>query len=92
MKNLKRNKMEKLITLIILVSLVSCNEPKEKSLVYKYKTGDIVYLKLDGTKVMIAKIAYDFDIEPHYKIYYKNSDGDYTSNYVEEFCLTEKIK
>lgn len=84
--------MRNLITLITLLFLVSCNETIEKPLVYKYKTGDIVYLKLDGTKVMIAKIAYDFDIEPYYKVYYKDSDGDYTSNYVEEFCLTDKPK
>jgi hypothetical protein len=51
--------------------------------------GDIVYLKLDGTKVMIAGKMLLMD-EPTYEIYYKSSDGSYGSDAIQEFCLTDK--
>lgn len=80
--------MRKLITLLALVLLVSCQETPHCT--YKYKKGDIVYLKLDGTKVMITRQMLFIEEEPTYEIYYKNSNGSYGSDAVEEFCLTDK--
>lgn len=80
--------MRKLITLLALVLLVSCQETPHCT--YKYKKGDIVYLRLDGTKVMIARQLLFIEEEPNYEIYYKNSNGSYGSDAVEEFCLTDK--
>ena len=80
--------MKKLITLLALVLLVSCKETPHCT--YKYKKGDIVYLKLDGTKVIIARQVWFIEEEPTYEIFYKNSNGNYGSDYLEEFCLTNK--
>lgn len=84
--------MRKLITLLALLLLVSCQKSTEKHCIYKYKKGDIVYLKLDGTKVMIARPFLIIKEEPNYEIYYKNSNGSYGSDVVEEFFLTDNPK
>ena len=84
--------MKKLIILLTLVLLVSCQEIQRKQCTYKYKKGDIVYLKLDGTKVMIARPFLIIEEEPNYEIYYKNSNGSYGSDVVEEFFLTDNPK
>jgi hypothetical protein len=82
--------MKKLITLLALVLIVSCQNTSTKHCTYKYKKGDIVYLKLDGTKIMIARRVLVFEEEPTYEIYYKNHNGSYGSDYIEEFALTNK--
>jgi len=81
--------MRKLITLLALISLMSCDKIPEKKVSYKYKKGDIVYLKLDGTKVMIVRPMLLME-EPTYEIYYKSSDGSYDSDAIQEFCLMDK--
>jgi hypothetical protein len=82
--------MKKLITLLALVLLVSCQNTPEKHCTYKYKKGDIVYLRLDGTKVMIVRPMLIIEEEPNYEVYYKSSDGSYGSDVIQEFCLTDK--
>lgn len=84
--------MKKLITVIAIALLASCNQPQQKHCTYKYKKGDIVYLKLDHTKVMIARQVLVLDDQPTYEIYFKSSSGSYGSDYIEEFCLTDKNK
>jgi hypothetical protein len=84
--------MRKLITLLVLVLFTSCQNTPQKNPTYKYKKGDIVYLKIDGTKVMVARqVLFEYR-EPTYEIYYKNTNGGYSSDYIEEFCLTDKLK
>ena len=80
--------MKKLIVLLALLLLVGCKETPHCT--YKYKKGDIVYLKLDGTKVIISRRIWFIEEEPNYEIYYKNSNGSYGSDIIEEFCLTDK--
>lgn len=80
--------MKKLIILLTLLLLVSCQETPHCT--YKYKKGDIVYLKLEGTKIMIARPMLFIEEEPYYEIYYKDSRGCYSSDAVQEFCLTDK--
>jgi len=82
--------MRKLITLLALVLLVSCQNTPEKHCTYKYKKGDIVYLKLDGTKVMVVRQLLFLEEEPNYEVYYKSSKGSYGSDVIPEFCLTDK--
>ncbi len=82
--------MKKLITLLAIVLFISCDKIPEKRINYKYKPGDIVYLKLDGTKVMIERRATGIDTEPYYEVYYKSSNGKYESDYIQEFCLIDK--
>ena len=82
--------MKKLITLLSLVLLVSCQNTSQKHLTYKYKKGDIVYLKLDGTKIMIKGRVLYIEEDPTYEIYYKNGNGSYGSDYIGEFALTDK--
>jgi hypothetical protein len=84
MKNFKE-----LVTLLVLILFISCEKAPEKKVSYKYKKGDIVYLKLDGTKVMIARPMLLMD-EPTYEIYYKSSNGSYASDAIQEFCLMDK--
>lgn len=82
--------MKKLITLLAIVLFISCDKIPLKKINYKYKSGDIVYLKLDGKKVMIKGRATGIDTVPYYEIYYKSDDGEYTCGYLQEFCLTNK--
>lgn len=81
--------MRKLITLLALVLLVSCQNPPHCT--YKYKKGDIVYLKLDGTKVMVVRQVLFIEEEPNYEVYYKSSKGSYGSDVIPEFCLIDKL-
>ncbi len=82
--------MKKLITLLAIVLFISCDKIPEKRLSYKYKKGDIVYLRLDGDKVMIARPLLFIEEEPTYEIYYKSKDGSYGSDFIKEFCLMDK--
>jgi len=82
--------MRKLITLLALILFISCDKIPEKRLFYKYKKGDIVYLRLDGTKIMIESPLLFIEEEPTYRVYYKNNDGSYSSDIIQEFCLTNK--
>ena len=82
--------MKKLITLLALLLLVSCQETPHCT--YKYKKGDIVYFKLDGTKIMIARQVWFIEEEPTYEVFYKNSNGSYGSDYIGEFGLTDKLQ
>ena len=81
--------MKKLIILLTLLLLVSCKETPHCT--YKYKKGDIVYLKLDGTKIMIARQVWFIEEEPTYEVFYKNDNGSYGSDYIGEFALTDKL-
>jgi hypothetical protein len=80
----------KQLIIVLLILLTGCNEKIEKPVVYKYKRGDVVYLKLDKTKMMISKPFTLCTDQPKYEIYYKSSNGSYGSDIIEEFCLTDK--
>jgi hypothetical protein len=43
--------MKKVICLISIIALISCEPPKPCT--WSYKEGDVVYMKLDSTKVII---------------------------------------
>jgi hypothetical protein len=81
--------MKQITMLLAIILFISCEKVPEKKVSYKYKKGDIVYLKLDGTKVMIEGKMLLMD-EPTYQIYYKSSDGSYGSCTIQEFCLMDK--
>jgi hypothetical protein len=82
--------MKKLI-LIPIFLLLSCNVKENNHFKhkFKYKKGDITYLKLDSTKVMISRICTTID-EPTYVVYCVDKEGHYQVEYVEEFLLIDK--
>jgi hypothetical protein len=79
----------KKIILIVFIILSSCKQEKiiEKHCTYKYKEGDIVYIKLDNKKVIISERLYFLEDKPNYRIFYKNGEGNYETSIIKEIYL-----
>lgn len=80
--------MKKIIIVLVAILFTSCEKEKQKFVKYKYNTGDVVYSKIDGNKMIISRRVF-FSDEPTYEIYYKSDKGNYSTDFIEEFCLTK---
>ena len=79
----------KKIILIVSIVLLSCKNEKiiKKHCDYKYKEGDVVYIKLDNKKVIISERIYFLEDKPNYRIFYKNAKGNYETSIIKEIYL-----
>jgi hypothetical protein len=67
--------MKKLTLLLLTLAFISCSKPEKVEIKDPFKSGEIVYLKLDTTKVLIKMKLGQFDEENFsYWVTYKNGD------------------
>ena len=77
-----------LVGLLLVMSACSSNEVKTPEPVSPFKSGDIVYFKLDSTKAVITFELGQFDENTFaYRINYKNNEG----KIVGKFILSSEI-
>ena len=69
-------KIALLITLLFFLSCSNSEKPVKQEIKDPFKSGEMVYLKLDTTKVLIKLKLGQFDEENYlYRISYKNDSG-----------------
>jgi hypothetical protein len=82
--------MKKTLILLTAFILFGCGDKKPTRHVnHKFNTGDIVYVKVDNNRAVINSRTIFRDTIPAYYIDYKDSDGDYTEQAIEEFNLSK---
>lgn len=79
-----------LVYLILTITLIACGESEpEKPINYKFKLGDIAYLKIDSSRVIITN-RYVWDNGNRYNFKYRGEDNDYEEGYAYEWEFYSK--
>ena len=76
--------MKKLLFILFVIAfLSSCNDEKKPQSKSPFKVGDMVYLKIDTTRVLIKYELGKFDEDNFlYRISFKNSKGEIIGKFV----------
>lgn len=76
--------------IILFLIMVSCQDGKKpRSVDFKFKEGDIVYIKVDNNRAVIGSRTIVGDTIPAYYVHYKDEDGDYSEDFIRETDLSK---
>lgn len=76
--------MEKLLVVAVLLTACSCADSSDKSHQYKYKVGDVVYIKPDSSTAVIVDRA-TVSGEDRYEIKFYDVENESSTEYLHEY-------
>jgi hypothetical protein len=77
--------MEKLlITVALLVAACSCAEREDSSHPFKYKVGDVIYIKPDSTTAVVVSRD-NFSDGDRYEVKFYDVESESSTEYIKEF-------